>query len=258
MKENNLLSRRELLNRGFKTAAALGLGAVALNSSSSLDFLSSRAASQLTAADLNFVSTEPCVLTCQKTLGPCYYTATAVRRDITENFTGLPTRMGFRVVNADTCEPIQNATVDVWHTDRSGSYSAPITTMCASDPVTRNSTAFRGVQPTDANGWAYFDTMFPGWYAGRVTHIHFTVRFNNTSMVTSQLFFLDKVSEFVYRSHPLYSHRPNRDRTNANDGIAGGLNGVMPYLFSTRYVNNKYMLATKTIAIRTTPTTCNA
>jgi protocatechuate 3,4-dioxygenase beta subunit len=254
----DLLSRRELLTRGFKTAAALGLGAIAVNAVGDLDFLSSRAASRLSTADLDFVANEPCVLTCQKTLGPCYYTAPAVRRDITEGFTGLPTRMGLRVVNADTCEPVQNAAVDIWHTDRGGSYSAPITTMCSTDPVTRASTAFRGVQPTDANGWAYFDTVFPGWYAGRVTHVHFTVRIGATAMVTSQLFFLDKVSEFIYRSHPLYANRPNRDRTNANDGIAGGLTGVVPYLFSTRLVNNKTLMATKTIAIRTTPTTCNA
>ncbi len=181
MKENKLISRRELLSKGFKTAAALGLGAIALNAVNDFEPLSSKAMNNLTANDLNFVTNEPCILTCQKTLGPCYYTAPAIRRDITENFTGMPLRMGFRVVNADTCEPIQNALVDVWHTDRSGSYSAPITTMCASDPVTRNSTAFRGVQPTDANGWAYFDSMFPGWYAGRVTHIHFTVRIGTTA-----------------------------------------------------------------------------
>lgn len=258
MKEKNLLSRRDLLSKGLKAAAALGFGAIALSSADKLDFLSNRAAAQLTAEDLNFVSQEPCVLTCQKTLGPCYSAGPAVRRDITEGFTGLPTRMGFRVVNADTCEPIQGATVDIWHTDCSGSYSAPITTMCASDPVTRASNAFRGIQPTDPNGWAYFDTMFPGWYGGRVTHIHFSVRLNNNIMVTSQLFFLDRVSEFVYRSHPLYSHRPNRDRTNSNDGIAGGLAGVAPYLFSTRLVNNKTLMATKTIAIRTTATTCQA
>ena len=258
MKDKNLISRRDLLTKGFKTAAALGLGAVALNATSGLDFLSSKAASRLTAADLDFVAAEPCVLTCQKTLGPCYYAGPAVRRDITEGFTGLPTRMGFRIVNADTCEPIQNALVDVWHCDRSGSYSAPITTMCSSDPVTRASTAFRGVQPSDANGWAYFDTIFPGWYGGRVTHIHFTVRLNTTAIVTSQLFFLDRVSEYVYRNHPLYNHRPNRDRTNANDSIAGGLTGVVPYLFSTRLVNNKYIQAVKTIAIRTTATTCQA
>ncbi len=77
-------------------------------------------------------------------------------------------------------------------------------------------------------------------------------------MVTSQLFFYDAVSEFIYRNHPLYSHRPNRDRTNVNDGIAGGLTAVVPYLFSTRLVNNKYVQATKTIGIRTAPTTCNA
>ena len=253
-----LIDRRELLIKGMRAGLGLGLGAIALGTIPELSPLSIRAASKLTSDSLDFIAAEPCVLTCQKTLGPCYYNQVAVRRDITEGFTGLPTRMGFRIVDADTCEPIQGATVDIWHTDRSGSYSAPISTMCATDPVTRASTAFRGVQPSDGNGWAYFDTVFPGWYGGRVTHIHFTVRLNTTDIVTSQLFFADHVAEYVYRNHPLYTHRPNRDRTNLTDGIAGGLTAVVPYLFSTRLVNNKYIQAVKTIAIRTTPTTCSS
>lgn len=33
-------------------------------------------------------------------------------------------------------------------------------------------TALRGVQPTDSNGIAAFDSLFPGHYDGRATHIH--------------------------------------------------------------------------------------
>lgn len=256
--ENKLIGRREILTTGIKAGALLGLGALSMTNLSDTSLVVSNAMANVPNGALDFLAVEPCVLTCQKTLGPCYSSGPAVRRDITEGFVGMPMRLGFRIVDADTCLPITNATVDIWHTDRGGSYSAPISTMCATDPVTRASNAFRGVQPTDANGWAYFDTIFPGWYGGRVTHIHFTVRIGTTGIVTSQLFFADRVAEFVYRSHPLYSNRPNRDTTNSTDGIAGGLTGVMPYLVSTRLVNNRYVQAVKTIGIRTTPTTCQA
>jgi hypothetical protein len=47
--------------------------------------------------------------------------------------------------------------------------------------------------------------------------------------------------------------------TNSTDGVIGGnLSRVLPYLFTTRLVNNQYLQAVKTIGIRTTPTTCNA
>lgn len=32
--------------------------------------------------------------------------------------------------------------------------------------------AMRGVQPTDTNGIASFDSILPGHYDGRATHIH--------------------------------------------------------------------------------------
>lgn len=33
-------------------------------------------------------------------------------------------------------------------------------------------TTLRGVQPTDDHGVASFDSLFPGHYEGRATHIH--------------------------------------------------------------------------------------
>jgi protocatechuate 3,4-dioxygenase beta subunit len=263
MTEKNLITRRDLLAKGFRTAAAVGLGAVALNALGDFNPLSRKALANLSADDINFAAAEPCVLTCAATLGPCYFNTGLVRRDITESSVGkvgLPTRLGFRIVNADTCEPITNASIDIWHTDNQGVYSAPISTFCnGTDPVVQTQRFGRGVQNTDANGWAYFDTFFPGWYSGRVTHIHATIRIGTTAMVTTQFFFLDRVAEFIYRSHPNYSNRPNRSTTNLSDNVIGGnLSRVLPYIFSTKTVGNKYISATKTIGIRTTPTTCNA
>lgn len=264
MKENNLISRRELLRRGFKTAAAVGLGAVALNTLGDFSPLSRKALANLTADDLDFAAADPCVLTCTATLGPCYFNTGLVRRDITEasaGKVGLPMRLGFQIVNADTCEPVPNASIDIWHTDNNGVYSAPISTFCnGTDPAVQTQRFGRGVHPVDANGWAYFDSFFPGWYQGRVTHIHATIRVGTTAMATTQFFFLDRVAEYVYRSHPNYSHRPNRSTTNLTDNVIGGqgIARVLPYVMNTRLVNNKYIQAVKTIGIRTTPTTCNA
>lgn len=260
MKQNFLMNRRDLLTRGFKAAAALSLGAMALKTGGNFDPFASKALARVPDGALDFAATEPCVLTCASTLGPCYFSTGLVRRDITEGKPGLPTRLAFRIVNADTCEPISNASIDIWHTDNNGIYSAPISTFCnGSDPVVQTQRFGRGIQNSDANGWAYFDSFYPGWYSSRTTHIHATIRIGTTAIVTTQFFFADRVSEFVYRSHPNYSTRPNRDTTNATDNVIGGaLTRVVPFLFSTRLVDNKYLQATRVIGIRTTATTCNA
>ncbi|HEY0427075.1 MAG TPA: hypothetical protein VGC76_04635 [Pyrinomonadaceae bacterium] len=263
MEENRLITRRDVLAKSLRVGFGFGLGALALGSLGDLSPLSSKAANNLTADDLSYAATEPCVLTCAATLGPCYYNTGLVRRDITEasaGKVGMPTRLAFRIVNADTCEPIPNASIDIWHTDNNGIYSAPISTFCnGTDPTVQTQRFGRGIQTSDASGWAYFDSFYPGWYSSRVTHIHATIRIGTTAIVTTQFFFADKVSEFIYRSHPNYSHRPNRDTTNTTDNVIGGnISRALPYLFSTRLVNNKYLQAVKTIGIRTTPTACNA
>jgi protocatechuate 3,4-dioxygenase beta subunit len=258
MIEENILNRRDLLTTGLKAGAALGLGALALGGMSEYSPIISKALAGMPKGALDFVAAEPCVLTCTATLGPCYFNTGLVRRDITESKPGMPARLAFRVVNVDTCEPISGASIDIWHTDNNGIYSAPISTFCnGTDPTVQTQRFGRGIQTTDANGWAYFDTFYPGWYSGRVTHIHATIRIGATAIATTQFFFADRVSEFIYRSHPNYSHRPSRDTTNASDNVIGGsLSRVVPYLFSTRLVSDKYLQCVKTIGIRTTPTSC--
>lgn len=260
MIEEKILNRRELLTKGLKAGAALGLGAFAFGAMGDYSPLISKAIAGMPKGALDFVATEPCVLTCTATLGPCYFNTGLMRRDITESKPGMPTRLAFRVVNVDTCEPIAGASIDIWHTDNNGIYSAPISQFCnGTDPTVQTQRFGRGIQTTDANGWAYFDTFYPGWYSGRVTHIHATIRIGTTAIATTQFFFADRVSEFIYRSHPNYSHRPSRDTTNSSDNVIGGnLSRVVPYLFSTRLVNDRYLQAVKTIGIRTTPTACAA
>src|SRR5436305_381668 len=88
-----------------------------------------------------------------------------LRRNITEGRPGTPLTLRLRVVDASTCKPIKNAAVDIWHCDALGAYSG-------FGAGSGSRTFMRGVQRTDANGFATFQTVYPGWYQGRTVHIH--------------------------------------------------------------------------------------
>ncbi|WP_375759566.1 protocatechuate 3,4-dioxygenase [Corallococcus exercitus] len=190
-----------------------------------------------------------CNLACEATLGPCYAT-TVDRKDISEGHDGLPVRLAFLVVD-ETCTPIQNATVDIWHAAPEGLYSGEdASDFCTSgDATARAARWFRGVQTTDANGRVDFDTCFPGWYSSRTIHIHFTVRVNGQEFVTSQLFFDDSTSDDIVTNQPLYNTRGARDTTNQNDTVVSG-DAVGDYLFATQRMSDGAMLASKTLVIR--------
>lgn len=247
-----MISRRHLLTRGIPALAAAGLGMSALETLGQL--------ADFRTGALALAPKDVCVLTCSQTLGPCYYSGTVGRQDITEGKAGLPTLLSFLVVDADTCQPVPNASIDIWHTDAGGIYSAPITAMCnAGNQLARTQTFCRGVQTTDGAGWAHFNTVYPGWYSGRTTHIHATVRRSGTEIVTTQFYFDDDLSDFIYRNHRDYAARPNRDTRNTTDNILGGsLARMAPYIFQSKLIAQRSLVALKVIAVRSSATRCNA
>ena len=254
MEQDAFLSRRELIRAGLKSAAGLSLASIVGNFGADAVLGQTRGAEDI----LTFEQAEVCELTCSQTLGPCYSPGPPIRQDITSGKQGMPVRLGFRVVGTD-CLPIANASVDIWHTDVNGVYSA-LAGFCANgDPNAPSQNFLRGIQPTDSNGWAYFDTIYPGWYPSRTTHIHATIRVGTTAMVTTQFYFLDRINRHIYKNHPLYLHRPNASTSNTTDNILGGsMTRMMPYVFSTKFVGTKPLRAWKTVVLNTNPTTCNA
>src|SRR5437588_4426265 len=149
----SLLNRREMLLRGGKGfAAALGLAAIGGPGRRDLLNLLLPRAPLPNLAGAHLISFEPeleaeaeealtyvpavdtCVLTCGLTIGPCYSAAGALtRRDISAGATGLPARLAFRIIYADTCQPVRNSTVDVWHTNAHGIYSALTAQVCTTE-----------------------------------------------------------------------------------------------------------------------------
>ena len=161
-----------------------------------------------------------CVLTPQATEGPYYFDTNQVRRNIVEDRVGAPLRMAVRVMRVDDgCAPLKDAFVDIWHTDAGGVYSGYPGQLGGQD--TSDRTFLRGVQVTDADGVAMFDTIYPGWYPGRTVHIHFKIHYRNNTYVTSQFYLPDDFTDQVYRRTP-YSDRSERTTRNANDSVLRG------------------------------------
>lgn len=157
-----------------------------------------------------------CTLYPQQTEGPFYLDLDSLRRDITEGKAGLPLSVVVQV-QSESCAPLKDVAVDVWHCDAAGVYSGFPGQLGGLD--TTGETFLRGTQVTDVDGVAEFDSIYPGWYPGRTTHIHFKVHTSSTTEATSQLYFPEEVTAGIYATAPYDVHGP-KDTPNAADGIA--------------------------------------
>jgi protocatechuate 3,4-dioxygenase beta subunit len=211
--ENDRLTRRGSLLRLAGIAAAAG-GAAAWR----LDSPGAAAAGPLAVAS-GLVS---CVLTPELTEGPFYVAGERLRRAVATGKAGTPLRLDLTVVNASTCKPVRNATVEVWHCDALGVYSGAV----AGNPGTN---FLRGAQKTNAKGVAAFDTIYPGWYRGRAVHVHVKVHVGGSVVHTGQLFFPAGVTSAVYRKVPYATHGTVPDTLNPDDSIFrnGGSKGLL-------------------------------
>jgi protocatechuate 3,4-dioxygenase beta subunit len=189
-----------------------------------------------------------CAVFKASTLGPCY-TQPENRLDISEGQSGLPMRLEFLVVDA-SCKPVPNASVDIWHCDINGVYSgSDVQAMCTgNNAAALKSEWFRGVQTAGADGRVSFNTCYPGWYPGRTTHIHFTVRVDGKEYVTSQVFFDDAFNSKTLTSHPEYKARGDKNTANARDSIYRSAGGVGAQL-ETALQEGGVLLAWKAITV---------
>lgn len=134
--------------------------------------------------------TNACTLIPTETAGPFPLDLTAnttyFRSNIKETKTGVPLNVKLKVIGATNCLAMQNVRVNIWHCDKDGLYSGYDTTNNAGQA---GLTYCRGYQMTDANGEVNFSTIFPGWYSGRICHIHFQVYVSSSYAAISQLTF---------------------------------------------------------------------
>ena len=203
------LSRREALAAGGALAlGAAGLGLAACGGEDEPQATTQADAGTTTEAPT--ASGVDCVLAPQQTEGPYYVPDSPERRDITDGLPGTPLTLNLQVLDAEACESISGATVELWHADAEGVYSA--------FGEGSGEDFLRGAQRTSGSGLATFETIYPGWYPGRTVHIHVKVHIDGNEVHTGQLYFDDELTDEVFAAEP-YAARGERDVRNDADGI---------------------------------------
>jgi protocatechuate 3,4-dioxygenase beta subunit len=254
------LARRTVLVAGGVAVTAVGVAGALSVSASAQENAPHPHPPKATA------SGEACyTLTSELVEGPYYIDADKIRRDVTEDQEGIPLTLDLKVIDADTCRPLRNAAVDIWHCNASGIYSGyeassggggpaptgtPTGTPTGGPPPggggghqapTDADRFLRGTWHTDRHGQVTFKTVFPGWYQGRCVHIHVKVHVDGEwtdagyegghTCFTGQLFFDEKSVLASAVVEPYVSNTTTRT-TLTEDGIypQNGHEGGLLYL----------------------------
>jgi protocatechuate 3,4-dioxygenase beta subunit len=196
------------------TDGVVGTTAAAASGSTSTAGSASTTANGAGTTTTTFGSAGSCVLIPEETEGPYPLDLSDseefFRIDIAEGRPGVPLTLTLSLVDVnDGCAPIAGARVDIWHCDADGVYSGY--SQPGSD--TTGETFCRGIQTSDGNGQVTFQTIYPGWYQGRITHIHFQVFLESGLAATSQIAFPEEITTAIYAVQPYSTKGPNTSVT---------------------------------------------
>lgn len=166
-------------------------------------------------------------------------------------------RLALKVVD-ESCSPIEDAIVEVWHTNYHGIYSGEIQGICNEAEEDRPAAYFRGYLRSDAEGRVDFDTVFPGWYSSRAVHIHFRIQVGDyqaadsaDAVVISQLFFPDELVSSIFAGEVLYEEYGQPDTWLDTDNVIGGEEDKSNYICDVSPMADGAMLASKTLIVNT-------
>jgi len=167
-----------------------------------------------------------CIVTPTEKEGPFPYPGGEInnplhRSDVRETQKGVVLILTFKVVNVNkACAIVPGARVDIWQCNKDGYYSGYADGGFLGKKDYTGQTWLRGFLFSDSNGLTRFTTIYPGWYRGRATHIHFEVYINKVLKKTGQIAFPEATNNEIYAT-PLYSaHGPNPTKNTA-DNIFG-------------------------------------
>jgi protocatechuate 3,4-dioxygenase beta subunit len=230
--EDQTLTRRGALTALLGTGLAIGCGGTDGGTESSWDAGPEGPSSVDAGAEGDPGTGEAggCAVTPEGEIGPYFADDSASgfdRSSIPSNLDGTSTQPGVpltltvSIVDAEKgCTPYVGAQVDIWHCNASGVYSDISSEGTASDQW------LRGYQITDSNGQVTFETIIPGWYSGRTTHIHLRIRstYSEASSTTdqtntTQCFFDQTFIDTLYTTVAPYSAEGKNPTTNAADRV---------------------------------------
>jgi protocatechuate 3,4-dioxygenase beta subunit len=187
-----------------------------------------------------------CILAKEGSQGPYWFDVDSIRSDIRDGRPGFTLALALRVHDVSSCSvggpltPVRDAVVEIWHCDAGGVYSGFAAARAdersgtsgpsretsdgaysRGDPEARPTDGaeyLRGAQAVDPNGIVRFTTIYPGWYVGRTTHIHCKVHLDRKTVLTTQLYFDDNLTDEIYLLSPYVEHI-TRDTRNDTDPL---------------------------------------
>lgn len=221
---------------------------------SRIDHKSSKAVSKGMDLSTLFSDAGACMLMPSVDQGPLYVQGEEIRKDITNGEKGIPLTLAIQVVDYKTCQTVPNAYVDIWSSNSTGIYVGVQGYPGMGDPKDASilkGTTLRGVQPTNDHGVASFDSLMPGHYDGRATHIHAIVYLgatkqpNNTitggrAAHVGQLYFDQGLLTAVDKVAPYNTNKMKVTQNTADFLFMQGANGDDPIV--------RYALVGNTIA----------
>jgi len=196
-----------------------------------------------------------CKLQTAQIEGP-YFVKGPMRSNIIEDRKGAHFTLGIQVVEQNNCHTLENAVVEVWHCDAQGTYSAypPEINRSISATIaivdlegedvrakpTNDTSYLRGAQLSNVEGKVTFQTIIPGWYAGRAPHIHVKVYLQDGRQLTTQLYLPTQFTDDLYTSHPDYKAYGKAPINHQNDFVIHQANGAEGLIMPISEVAGKY------------------
>ncbi len=178
------------------------------------------------AQTMDFRSAATCRMTEDSFEGPYFMCVDHMGKDISGGREGVPLTVAL-MVQDQSCNPITDATIDIWACDARGHYAgytaSPDEVATTGDHVTpqTDDRFCRGVYGVDADGIAEFDTIYPGYYAGRAIHIHFKLHIDDTAYITNQALMPEDMNTRILERPPYSAPRGTRRIKNAEEAGAG-------------------------------------
>ncbi|CAE6423421.1 unnamed protein product [Rhizoctonia solani] len=193
------------------------------------------------------IQNSTCVTAPEVTEGPYYVANELLRTDLREDQAGVDLILDIGVMDTTTCTPLDNALVEIWACNATGSYAGfttatlqipdgtgggPMQSTAMSDQYTW----LRGGYATNSEGMVEFKTIYPGYYTGRTVHIHTMVQTNysvatNGSIIShagqvrhiGQIFFDEDLNTQVL-AQPAYLDTTQTRTVNDDDDILAAEN----------------------------------
>lgn len=146
--------------------------------------------------------------------------STVVRSDATEDIEGLPLFVRVTLVDAATCDRLDERVVDVWSANPEGRYSGVINQGDPDGTEPDDERWLRARQTTNDKGTIEISTIYPGWVAGSPPHLTMTTPIDDEQSFTWRVALDDVFSEQVYAEEPYVARgeHPVRSETAAESG----------------------------------------